>query len=241
MLEAGMWTPACPVALERLASVTINYVDFSGQEHDDGEIVVLDVVADSVKAIFDELFKLRFPIAQIRSVHNYSGDDELSMADNNSSCFNQRPIEGTDIVSIHSYGLAVDLNPAQNPYVIFDEEAGTAKIYPKQGWSYLNRHNRKVGMVEEVVDIFAQHGFSIWGGRWTTPIDLHHFQTSRGLAEILARISHEDGKVIWRISQKLPSRINELPHGSELQPLMATYAQPGPTQFFERFERLLLT
>ncbi len=239
MLKVGMWTSDCPVTLERLSSVLIRYVDFSGQHHDDGEIVVFDVVAESVKAIFDVLFQLQFPIARVRSVHAYSGDDELSMADNNSSCFNCRPIEGTTITSIHSYGLAIDLNPEQNPYVIFDEQAGTAKIYPPQAWSYLNRSNRKPGMVEDVVEIFSKHGFGIWGGRWTTPIDLHHFQASRGIAELLARTSYEDGKTIWNMSRQMPANVNGLPHGADLQPLLEAYDGQDHTAFFDGIERIL--
>jgi hypothetical protein len=37
------------------------------------------------------------------------------MADNNSSCFNYRKIANSEIISMHSYGLAIDINPVQNP------------------------------------------------------------------------------------------------------------------------------
>ena len=43
------------------------------------------------------------------------------MADNNSSCFNYRKIANSKIISMHSYGLAIDINPVQTPY-IFDSK-----------------------------------------------------------------------------------------------------------------------
>lgn len=202
MMSCDMWKPDCPVGIDRLAIVRCDYVDFSGQHRRDGEIVVLDVVADDVRRIFDELFRMQFPIEKMQSVHLYDGDDEASMADNNTSCFNHRPIEGTDIISLHAYGLAIDLNPLQNPFVVFSEDAGTASIHPPKGWQWLNRHNKKPGMVEDVVELFAEHGFFVWGGRWTTPIDYHHFQVPRALAEILARSNSQDGKLIWETAKK---------------------------------------
>lgn len=46
----------------------------------------------------------------------------------------------------------------------------------------MNRSNQRpgklprLGLAEEVVDMFAQHGFFIWGGDWNYPIDYQHFQ-----------------------------------------------------------------
>src|SRR5579883_1429700 len=90
MKATGMWKPACPVPLERLKLVGVPYLDFAGQQHS-GELVCLDVAAPHVVELFRELFDMGFPIHKISCVHNYGGDDGLSMADNNSSCFNFRP------------------------------------------------------------------------------------------------------------------------------------------------------
>lgn len=195
LLEStGVWRPDCPLSMERLVNLEISYCDFEGEIRDDGLITVIDVLAESVERIFKELLELRFPVDKIRSMHHYLGNDELSMGDNNTSGFNSRSIAGTNTFSIHSYGAAIDINPLQNPYLQIDEESGTVKVNPPKGWSYLNRRNRKVGMVEEIVPVLARHGFVVWGGTWTTPVDYHHFQLPRFMAELLASIAPDEGR-----------------------------------------------
>jgi hypothetical protein len=234
MQRTGMWADDCPVPLQRLSLIRIRYVDFAGIERDDGELVAFDVAAEYIAAIFETLFEMRFPLAKIRSVHHYGGNDDLSMADNNSSCFCHRPIEGTTLASLHSYGLAVDVNPLQNPFIVFNEEEGTAKIHPSQGWEFLNRHNRKPGMVEDLVELFAARGFFIWGGRWTTPIDLHHFQTPRGLAELLVAMDQADGQRLFNLCIAHRDQLKTMPSGERLQPLLAQY-RSNPDKFFQTF------
>ncbi|MBX9879272.1 MAG: M15 family metallopeptidase [Candidatus Obscuribacterales bacterium] len=187
--SCGAWSPDCPIPLTRLCLISsIPYVDFSNVEHNDGELVVLDVVAPRVAQIFHELYQRRFPIAKIRSIHHYQGNDELSMSDNNTSCFCHRPIEGSDKASMHSYGLAIDVNPVQNPFITFEPgNEHNPIIQPKESWQYLNRHNQKPGMVEGIVTVFAEHGFIRWGGSWTTPIDFHHFEIADDQAQTLLR------------------------------------------------------
>jgi len=198
MSNMGVWTSSCPVPVERLRVVNeISFVDFSDIVHTDGELVVLDVVAPKVVLIFRRLFELRFPIAQMRSMHHYSGEDSQSMAANNTSAFCHRPIDGSILASLHSYGLAIDLNPLQNPILIFPEGCEDKPIIqPKNGWQYVNRRHAKPGMVESLIALMAEHGFTRWGGTWTTPIDYHHFEVPRNVAEQLAATSVEEGSAI---------------------------------------------
>lgn len=204
MIKKNIWMPACPVPLDRLNILRISYVDFEGVEHHDGSLMVYDVVADHVLAIFKELFDKKFPIANVSLINEYNGNDELSMENNNSSAFNCRNIANTNIISIHSYGLAIDINPQQNPYLITKHEIGkkAVPVYPSLGMEYLNRVNIRTGMVESVVnnktketviDIFYKHGFTIWGGNWNDPIDWHHFQLTREQAEIIIKLPYEQG------------------------------------------------
>lgn len=195
--------------MERLASVQIQYLDFVGNIHDDGELIVMDAIAPRTRRLFDELLARRFPIAKVRSIHHYEGDDEKSMADNNTSGFNFRAIAGSNTVSIHGYGLAIDINPLQNPYITLDESEGIAKIHPSEGWSYLNRSNQKPGMIEPVIDVFTDNGFTIWGGRWTTPIDYHHFQPPRLVAELLCAMSSEDAEQFFEQFADKQTRLPE--------------------------------
>ena len=179
-------TNHAPVDCDRLASVKFSYFGFDGRVHEDGEIIVLDAVAARVARIFDRLLELRFPLKKAQPINRYEGDDDASMADNNTSSFNDRPVAGSTSLSMHAYGLAIDLNPIQNPFL---EGAGTMRrVSPTGGEKYLDRRDIRPGMAETVVDVFADNGFLIWGGDWHDPIDYQHFQIGREMAEQLARL-----------------------------------------------------
>lgn len=202
MVEMRIWAEDCPISLDRLNLLNLSYVDFEGVEHNDGKMVVLDVVAEKVLDIFKQLFIHKFPINSIKLINDYAGNDDKSMAANNSSAFNYRKVLGTNDLSIHSYGLAIDVNPLQNPYVTNYYEVGKTEVavYPAEGMKYMNRINIRKGMVESslndkynVVELFKQNGFGIWGGSWNEPLDWHHFQLSREHANILSKLSFEEG------------------------------------------------
>ena len=180
-------TNRAPVGCDRLASVKFSYFGFDGRLHDDGEIIVLDAVAGRVARIFDRLLDLRFPLAKAQPVNRYEGDDDASMADNNTSSFNDRPVAGGTSLSMHAYGLAIDLNPLQNPFLEAVREI--RRISPRGGEKYLDRRDIRPGMAETVIDVFADNGFLIWGGDWHAPVDYQHFQVDRDLAEQMARLS----------------------------------------------------
>jgi len=176
-----------PVGCERLSSVKFSYFGFDGRVHEDGEMIVLDAVAARVGKIFDRLLHLRFPLAKAQPINRYEGDDDASMADNNTSSFNDRPVAGGTSLSMHAYGLAIDLNPVQNPFL--EGTGPLRRVSPNGGEKYLNRADIKPGMAETVIDVFADNGFLIWGGDWHNPVDYQHFQVDRDLAEQLARLS----------------------------------------------------
>lgn len=232
MKSKNIWQPSCPVALRRLALVNIRYRDFENKTHDDGELVVMDAVAPRVARIFETLYERNFPIEKICSLHHYDGDDERSMADNNSSAFNFRAIAGSTTVSIHGYGLAIDVNPLQNPYLTIQESEGIAKIHPAEGWSFLNRSNQKPGMVEPMVQVFADNGFTIWGGRWTTPIDYHHFQTPRVVAELLCALEGNEGTEFFEQFADRKLQLPETPNSEETARLVA-YCNEDRKGFFK--------
>ena len=202
MTDRGVWKEGCPITLERLRVIKFPYYDFNGIEHKNGEIVVLDVVADYVVNIFKELHSKKFPIYKASPIENYNGSDEKSMADNNSSCFNCREIVGGGLPSIHSYGLAIDINPIQNPYIVIhninNKKQGLLKILPVAGYHYLNRTKLKPGMTEHIINVFAKNGFKIWGGNWDNPIDWQHFQPSRTIAQLLAAMTYSDGLIFFK-------------------------------------------
>jgi hypothetical protein len=237
MLVKKTWNPSCPVPFERLRLVTFSYYDFDGTPHDNGELVVLDAVAKPALEILKTLFERKFPIHKARRIEHYEGDDEASMKDNNSSCFNCREITGGGLPSIHSYGLAIDINPLQNPYVAPHDEStvhqGCAKVLPASGISYLNRTNMRPGMAESIKDLFAENGFTIWGGNWNDPIDWQHFQPSRAVAQLLAVMNFEDAFVFFRMYAQQPKMLNAV--DAKQNKLVNFYTQ-NPIKFMQALE-----
>jgi hypothetical protein len=178
MMSKNIWTSECPVPMESLKFLNLTHYDFENKLLS-GQMIVHEKVAKNVISIFEELLKIKFPIKKISLIDNYNGDDQLSMSDNNSSCFNYRKIANSKVISMHSYGLAIDINPVQNPYIFDSKVENKLEIWPDEGKLYLNRTNQRAGMVEPIVTLFAYYGFSVWGGSWNEPLDYHHFQIDR--------------------------------------------------------------
>lgn len=184
-----------PVGCDRLAVVTFSYVDFDGREHDDGKIVVMDALAGRVSRIFDMLHARGFALAKAKPIEAYDGDDEASMADDNTSSFNDRRVGGSINLSLHAYGAAIDLNPVENPFIT--HENGTANVHPSAAAAFVKRSQAARGGAEAVVAIFAANGFTVWGGAWHDPIDYQHFDIGRPLAEKLARLPRDEARVMF--------------------------------------------
>ena len=166
------WRAGCPVPLADLRYLTLTYRGFDGADHG-GELIVAASVADEVVATFRQLYEDGYPIASMRLVDDFGGDDDTSMTANNTSAFNCRPVTGGGGFSEHSYGTAIDVNPVQNPYL------SGSTVLPAAGRQYVDRPDAP-GVIhdgDEVVTAFATHGFS-WGGDWTGPIDYQHFSVS---------------------------------------------------------------
>lgn len=165
----------CTIPREELRYLSIPHYGFDGEIHL-GEMVVNAAIADEVLEIFQELYAIRYPIEKIRLVDDYDADDERSMADNNSSAFNYRTISGTNKLSNHSRGLAIDINPLYNPYV--HSNTGTEVCEPANASAYTDRtasFDHKIDEFDPCYQIFTAHGFS-WGGNWTHAKDYQHFE-----------------------------------------------------------------
>jgi hypothetical protein len=162
------WREGCPVHLDDLALLEIAHWDMAGGRAR-GELVVAARVADDVLGAFGRLYDLRFPIERMRRVDHYDADDDRSMADNNTSAFNCRPVAGTSRFSQHSYGTAIDINPVQNPYVRGE------RVAPPAGRDYLDRSEVRPGMLVPgpAVRAFKDLGWG-WGGDWRSAKDYQH-------------------------------------------------------------------
>jgi hypothetical protein len=195
MKRAHVLNPNSPLGCDRLKLVRFDYFGFDGNIHHDGEVMVMDAAAENVLNVFKMLVEIEFPVAKARLLNAYDGNDDASMADNNTSAFNDRRITGGDDISLHAYGLALDINPIQNPYV--NIKAGELEFSPPPGIGYVDRLNRRPGMAESVIGIFANNGFMIWGGDWSNPVDYQHFQVERSLAKELARLTPQEAKTAF--------------------------------------------
>ena len=160
-----------PFGYDALTYLTITHADFDGESRI-GHMIVAAEIGEEVLDIFRELYEIRFPIYQMRLIDYFDADDNLSLAANNSSAFNFRYIAGTTTISRHGFGMAIDINPIQNPYIRGDN------ILPPAGAAYLNRDDVRPGMIVRgcpVYTAFISRGW-IWGGNWTVPRDYHHFE-----------------------------------------------------------------
>lgn len=141
-----------------------------------GEMVCNVIIAEDLMEIFKVLYQAAYPIEKMLLVENYGGDDEASMRDNNTSCFNQRANTSGGTVSKHSYGLAVDINPKYNPY--HKVRDGKTIIRPEGSEYYINRSEQfpyKIEKDDLCYRLFRQHGF-YWGGNWLSGKDYQHFE-----------------------------------------------------------------
>ena len=187
MMKQDVWHDRCPVRLDRLRIVSFAHHTFNDNKKTaEGEIMVLDAVAEAVVHIFLSLYDRRFPIECAQTIEHFKGSDQASMAANNTSCYNGRFISQTQTWSMHAYGLAIDINPLHNPVIFCSDDNNPPLIEPEWGRDYVDRSHNRPGMVEDIVSIFKNNGFPIWGGSWRNPIDYHHFQPTRSVAQLLA-------------------------------------------------------
>ena len=164
----------CPVPLADLRHAQVTYVGFDGRAHR-GELVVHADVAADVVDIFAALYEERFPIERMRLIDEYGGDDNASMAANNTSGYNCRYVAGSTNWSTHAYGVAIDINPVQNPYLL------DGQVLPPGGEAYatLDRSGGAevpAGVIRDgdvVRRAFERIGWE-WGGEYAES-DFQHF------------------------------------------------------------------
>ena len=127
-----------------------------------------------MQAALRTLWEERFPIASMRLVDDFGGDDAASMAANNTSAFNCRRVAGSTSWSQHAYGRAVDVNPVQNPWV------SGSTVDPRAGAAFADRRRVRPGMLVSgapAVRAFEVRGWG-WGGRWSSVKDYQHFSAN---------------------------------------------------------------
>jgi hypothetical protein len=162
----------CEVSIRNLRYLIIPHYDGNGAIRI-GELVCHKKASDDFLYLFKELFKHKYPIERMVLIDDYDGDDSKSMAANNTSSFNYRVIAGTDKLSRHAFGMAIDINPLYNPYV-----KGTF-VSPESGEPYVNRGKEfkyKISRKDLVYKILHDKFGFTWGGDWENCKDYQHFE-----------------------------------------------------------------
>lgn len=162
------------IGFEELRYLTLYHYDFDGRIQQ-GEMVCNKAIAHDLLCIFRTLFAEAYPINSIRLVDDFDASDEASMQANNSSCFNYRTIAGSWRLSQHAFGMAVDINPLQNPCV------KGSRIRPSTATDYVDRSKNfphKIDDNDLCKKTFESYGFR-WGGRWRSVKDYQHFERRR--------------------------------------------------------------
>ena len=169
-MEGVSWRgddPRCP-RWDELAYLQLDHVSFDGLAR--GELVVAAAIGDRTVALFRRLWDLGFPIRQLRLVDDFAASDDASMAADNSSAFNFRVVAGTQVLSQHALGRAIDVNPVENPWRKPD------RIVPTAGSAFADRSLVRPGMFVRpgpAVAALDELGWE-WGGDWMHAFDDHH-------------------------------------------------------------------
>ena len=178
LIASNHWHSGCPVPLSGLRVFTTTYWGFDKRAHT-GQMVVNARAIAPLTIVFHKLYAMRFPIRHMQLSDIYGrvpadGDVTASMECRNAV---PSPCNGgstsTGHWSMHAYGLAVDINPVENPYV------GCGQTRDKTAVSYMNRSNVRPGMITPaVLAAFHSVGWG-WGGSWFgSTKDYMHFSAN---------------------------------------------------------------
>jgi len=174
-MKGRSYKEGCTVSRNDLRYLIVLHRNLEGQAVV-GELVVNKKISADILEIMRELYEASYPIEQMRLVDYYEGNDEQSMAANNSSAFNWRTQTGSSSkISKHATGMAIDINPLYNPYYRFPYVNETVlpggDLYMDRMWEF----PFKIDEDDDCYRIFTEHGFK-WGGSWNSLRDYQHFE-----------------------------------------------------------------
>ncbi len=177
-MRGTTWHPGCPVPISGLRLLRLPYWGFDGRVHR-GPMVVNASAAEEVVDVFRTLFAARFPIERIALAHRFRPNADPNTRSDITASFNCRPVitpaGPQPVLSMHAYGLAIDVNPLRNPYVAADGLVRNRYARP-----FADRSKDLPGMIhasDVVVRAFAGIGW-VWGGTWSGGRDYMHFSAN---------------------------------------------------------------
>jgi len=173
-LAQALRKEAPPEFKRRQRIIDLLYYSFDGKIHK-GQLVIDERLAGDIREVFQVILETKFPVGSVIPISHDRffrngkwNEDDLSMMANNTSAFNYRLVTGGKSLSRHAYGLALDINPLQNPYI-----KGSTVLPP--GAVYDTRKPGTLSPGSPVVKTFIRLGWT-WGGNWVSLKDYQHFE-----------------------------------------------------------------
>jgi hypothetical protein len=180
LVASHRWYSKCPVPLSGLRVVTMPYWGFDGRIHS-GQIVTSASAVAPLMVVFRRLYAMHFPIHHMELSDEYGPPSAWPKDGDVTYSYSCRPAvpspctggTSTGHWSMHAYGLAIDINPVENPYV------GCGQTRDKTAVSFMRRTPLRRGMVTPAaLDAFHAVGWG-WGGSWYGPTkDYMHFSAN---------------------------------------------------------------
>ena len=167
--EAVEGTAAPQKILNQMEFLNLQYISTDGMLHQ-GQMMVNKGIAKDILEIFAIILEVKFPIHKIVPMSFYGWDDNKSMEDNNTSSFCYRKVLNKDKLSLHSFGMAVDINPIQNPLVY---SGAINKTIPAGAIYDINNAGTLIPD-SYIVQAFLERGFR-WGADFEEYSDYQHF------------------------------------------------------------------
>jgi len=153
------WESSCPVPLDRLRLVRVRFHRFDGV-NPRGLLVVRQREAGNVVKAMRELYRAGYPLRRLRPIDAFGGDADRARRADDTFGFACERVAGTSRWSAEAKGLAIELNPVENPTVDGND------AFPAKGRIYADRtltHPAIIRPGDAVVRAFSSVGWS-WGG-----------------------------------------------------------------------------
>lgn len=146
-----------------------------------GELITNKDLASDMINVFSQLYDQQYEIYSMYLIDEFwagNGDDTdtASCDANNTSCFCYRAQTNSTKLSNHALGRAIDINPVENPYVLYKN--GKAIWYHENSNGYIDRSVIKPHMIttsDASYIAFRNAGYT-WGGAWNSVKDYQHFE-----------------------------------------------------------------
>lgn len=168
--EAIEGTTATDSIIKELVIVDVEYFSTDSLLHR-GQIVVNRKIEQEVRRIFEYIKEIKYPIESVIPIKFDLPNGNTSMANrNNTYSFHYRTkAGGSNNLSQHSLGLAIDINPFDNPYI-----SKNGKVIPSGGTYDLSKREA-LTKESDLVKKFLSLGW-MWGGNWRETKDYMHFE-----------------------------------------------------------------